>query len=79
MTNIADMLAAATIPHDGKFLASMLKDAAKELVALRKQVRAMQEEIELLQEECRTRKQMTDVLNSVIDEFDARMRDREND
>lgn len=77
MTNIDDLLAAATIPNDSKFLASMLKEAAKELVALREQVRGMEEEINLLREECKTRQQMTDVLNTIIDALDKGW--REND
>jgi len=78
MTNIKDMLAAATIPHDSQFLASMLKDAAKELVALRRRINDMSRDIESLQEESRTRKQMIDVLNSIINEFENQ-RGKEND
>lgn len=78
MVNIRDIVAASTIPHDSRFLAALLKDAAKELVALRERVLELTEEMEALRQESETRKQVTDVLNAVIDEFD-KARGKEND
>ena len=78
MVNIREIVAASTIPHDSRLLAALLKDAAKELVALRERVLELTEDVEALRQESETRKQMNDVLNSVIDEFD-KARGREND
>lgn len=60
MTELEEVVAANTLPEDVVFLTRLTKSTAKELVDLRRRVKDLEEELIV-------RKEMTAVLNTIIE------------